>query len=114
MSRNNYNLSGLNDEQVLSARAKYGVNKLDYKRENGLLEKVILIAQEPMMILLLVAASIYFLTGNWGDGIFMAVAIIFQASISLYQDSRSKNALDKLKEFSQPNCKVIRNGKRLK
>ncbi|MFZ1790105.1 MAG: cation-translocating P-type ATPase [Saprospiraceae bacterium] len=110
MSRNNYNLSGLNDEQVLSARAKYGVNKLDYKRENGLLETVISIVQEPMMLLLLVAASIYFLSGNWGDGIFMAVAIIFQASISLFQDSRSKNALEKLKDFSQPNCKVIRNG----
>jgi P-type Ca2+ transporter type 2C len=40
----------------------------------------------------------------------LAGAILFQTFISLYQDSRSKNALEKLKDFSQPNCKVIRNG----
>jgi Ca2+-transporting ATPase len=38
------------------------------------------------------------------------VAILFITSISLYQDSRSKNALEKLKDLSQPHCKVIRNG----
>ncbi|MDP3927716.1 MAG: cation-translocating P-type ATPase, partial [Bacteroidota bacterium] len=45
-----------------------------------------------------------------GNGIFMVVAILFIASISLYQDSRSKGALEKLKDLSQPHCKVIRNG----
>ncbi|MGB4774264.1 MAG: cation-translocating P-type ATPase, partial [Daejeonella sp.] len=74
------------------------------------LDTVKRIAKDPMMILLLVAATIYFISGKTGDGIFLAVAIVFQTSISLYQYSRSKNALDKLKDFSQPNCKVIRNG----
>ncbi|TAD81544.1 MAG: cation-translocating P-type ATPase [Bacteroidetes bacterium] len=64
-----------------------------------------------MMILLLVAATIYFMSGKLGDGLFLTAAIVFQTSISLYQYSRSKNALEKLKDFSQPNCKVIRNGK---
>ncbi|MEB2784127.1 hypothetical protein [Algoriphagus persicinus] len=63
-----------------------------------------------MSIILLVAASIYFISGNTGDGIYLVVAIIFITSISLFQDSRSKNALEKLKDFSQPACKVIRNG----
>ncbi len=62
------------------------------------------------MILLLVASSIYFISGKIGDGFFLVAAILFQASISLYQDSRSKNALEKLKDLSQPGCKVIRNG----
>ena len=46
-----------------------------------------------------------------GYGIFIAVAILFQTSISLYQFSRRKNALEKLKDLLQHNCKVIRNGK---
>lgn len=54
---------------------------------------------------------IYFISGETGNGIFMVMAILFIASISLYQDSRSKNALEKLKDLSQPHCKVIRNGK---
>ncbi|UTA67959.1 cation-translocating P-type ATPase [Emticicia sp. 21SJ11W-3] len=110
MPANNFNIQGLTDEQVLKAREAYGINQLSYKKENTFLENLLGIFKEPMLILLLVAASIYLISGNVGDAIFMTCAIIFQISISLYQDSRSKNALEKLKALSQPNCKVIRNG----
>jgi len=110
MPVNQFNISGLSNEQVVVAREKYGLNKLDYKTENSFLVTVFNLAKEPMMLLLLVAASIYFISGKIGDGIFLTAAIIFQTAISLYQNSRSKNALEKLKAFSQPNCKVIRNG----
>lgn len=111
MSPNHFNISGLNSEQVILARAKYGDNKLDYKQENTFFDTLKRILKEPMIILLLVASSIYFITGKTGDGIFLAFAILFQTSISLYQYSRSQNALEKLKDLSQPNCKVIRNNK---
>ena len=64
-----------------------------------------------MVILLLVTSSIYFIVGNIGDGIFLAAAILLVSAISLYQDSRSRDALEKLKIISQPHCNVIRNGK---
>ncbi|MFZ4477738.1 MAG: cation-translocating P-type ATPase, partial [Saprospiraceae bacterium] len=110
MTANNFNILGLTNEQVVLAREQFGENRLDYKKDNGFWDTVKRIAQDPMMILLLVASSIYFISGKMGDGIFLTVAIVFQTSISLYQYSRSKNALEKLKDFSQPNCKVIRNG----
>jgi Ca2+-transporting ATPase len=110
MPANEFNIQGLTSQQVLRAREKYGSNRLSYKKENGLIAILRRVAGEPMTILLLVAASIYFISGKTGDGIFMVAAIIFQASISLYQSSRSNNALEKLKDFSQPVCKVIRNG----
>jgi Ca2+-transporting ATPase len=64
-----------------------------------------------MVILLLVASSIYFISGKPTDGVFLASAIVLVSLISSYQDSRSRNALEKLKDFTQPKCKVIRNGK---
>jgi Ca2+-transporting ATPase len=67
------------------------------------------IFNEPMVILLLVAATIYFITGNFGDGLFLAGAILLVAAISLYQDARSRQALEKLEEFTLPFCKVVRN-----
>jgi Ca2+-transporting ATPase len=94
---NDFNVTGLTNEQVTAARKKFGVNKLDYKKENTLFDTINRVATEPMMILLLVAASIYFISGKIGDGIFLLAAIVFQTSISLYQYSRSKNALEKLK-----------------
>lgn len=110
MPENHFNIPGLTNEQVLAARAKTGQNKLDFKKESGFWDAVKRLAKEPMMILLLAAASIYFISGKLGDGIFLVAAIVFQASISLFQYSRSKNALDKLKDLSKPKCKVIRNG----
>ena len=111
MSVKHFSIVGLTNEQVISAREKFGRNKLDYKKGNEFLDTVKRIVKDPMMVLLLAASSIYFISGKTGDGIFLAVAIVFQTSISLYQYSRSKNALEKLKDFSQPNCKVIRNAK---
>jgi Ca2+-transporting ATPase len=110
MPANHFNIEGLSSEEVIRSREKFGPNKLDYKKENTFLDAVVRIAKDPMIILLLVAASIYFISGQVGDGIFLVAAIVLIASISLYQDSRSKNALEKLKDYSQPKCKVIRNG----
>ncbi|MDL5512392.1 cation-translocating P-type ATPase [Arenibacter sp. M-2] len=105
-----FGIKGLTDEEVKNSGKKYGKNSLSYKKENGFFDALKSIAQEPMLILLMVASSIYFITGNNGDGIFMVVAIILVASISLYQDSKSRMALEKLKNLTQPNSQVIRNG----
>ena len=102
MPANNFDTKGLTNEQVLIARKKYGNNQLDYKKENGFLEAIKSLAKEPMIILLLVASFIYFISGDTGDGIFLASAIVLIDIISLYQNSRSRNALEKLKNFTQP------------
>lgn len=110
MSVDHFDIQGLNAAQVREAREKYGSNRLTYKKESGLLHAIKSIIKEPMVILLLVTSSIYFITGNTEDGIFLACAIVLVAGISLYQDSRSRNALEKLKAYSQPGSKVVREG----
>jgi len=110
MSITNFNIKGLTDSEVLASRKKFGSNILESKKKNHFLEAIKGLAKEPMVILLLVAATLYFFTGNTGDGIFLAAAILLVAAISLYQDAKTHNALEKLKELSQPHCKVIRNG----
>jgi Ca2+-transporting ATPase len=103
-------IQGLTSQQVLESRKQHGRNRLDYKHENGFVEAVKGLVKEPMVVLLLVASVIYFISGKVGDGIFLAFAIVLVATISLYQDSRSRNALEKLKNFTQPTVKVIREG----
>ncbi len=110
MSINQFGVKGLDSNQVNLSREKFGSNRLDYKKENTFLNVLFRVVKEPMTILLLVASAIYFISGETGNGVFMVVAILFIASISLYQDSRSKNALERLKDLSQPHCQVIRDG----
>ena len=113
MSTNNFDIKGLTDQEVIASRGKFGSNDLKFKKENGAIEALKSLAKEPMITLLIVASLIYFISGQIGDALFLLSAIIIVSVISLYQDSRSRNALQKLKDFSQPNCKVIRNGKNI-
>ena len=110
MQPNNFNINGLTESEVLVAGEKHGFNRLNYKRETGFFDALKNLIKEPMVILLLVASSVYFISGDIGNGVFLASAIVLVAGISLHQDSRSRNALAKLKDFTRPTCKVIRNG----
>lgn len=110
MSASNPSISGLSDSEVLQSRTKNGSNSLEHQEKNHLLHALLEMIQEPMFLLLVAAATVYFITGDYGDGIFMACAILLVSAISLYQESRSRNAIDALKKLSQPKSKVIRNG----
>ncbi len=110
MPENNFDIKGLTDEQVLVSREKFGKNTLGFNKENTLIDALKSLAKEPMILILLLASIIYFISGEIGDALFLSSAIIIVSIISFYQDSRSKNALQKLKNFTKPNCKVVRNG----
>lgn len=102
--------SGLTYEEVEASRKVHGTNELVSTTENRLLAIIKNLLHEPMVLLLLLASTIYFITGEYGEGIFMVVAIALVSAISLYQEARSTDALSKLKEYLKPNCKVLREG----
>ena len=97
MPVNIFDITGLTDDQIELSLKKFGRNVVSYKKENRFFNTVKRVAKDPMMLLLLTASAIYFINGKIGDGIFLTIAIVFQTSISLYQYSRSKNAIEKLK-----------------
>lgn len=105
-----HDVKGLDAYQVLESRKIYGANSLNHKKENGFWRAMKSLLKEPMVILLFVASAIYFMNREFGDGLFLATAIILVSVISLYQDSRSRNALAQLKQLTKPDGKVIRDG----
>lgn len=80
MPTSSSNIKGLSAAEVLLSRKKHGPNSVDYKEENGFLQALKSIAKEPMVLLLLFTAAIYFISGKTGDGIFMAAAILLVAN----------------------------------
>ncbi len=104
------NITGLTDEELASSLKKFGSNRFDFKKENEFIAALKSLLKEPMVILLFVTSLIYFISGSYGDGIFLAVAILLVAAISIFQDKRSRDALENLKDFSKPRSRVIRNG----
>lgn len=105
---NPFPFTGLTQEQVIALRKKFGINKIESKSESPFWHALKGAVAEPMFILLVAAAVIYFILGEYSDGWFMSGAIILVSAISIYQDNRSRNALNALKEFTQSHATVIR------
>ena len=106
-------LSGLTYEEVQNRRKQFGTNAVEDGKKGHFWQIVREIVLEPMFIILLVAAAIYFVVGQYSEGIIMLVAICFVTGISIYQENRSKGAVEALKKLSTPRANVIRNGQRI-
>ena len=90
-------------------RQKFGTNASSGKETNTIWKSLKDTVAEPMFVLLAAATIIYFATGDFADGGFMLAAIILVSAISFYQDSRSRKALQALKDFTRTKTKVLRN-----
>ncbi len=103
---------GLSEAEVKASRETWGRNLLTYHegRAWAILKGVLL---DPMMILLMIACSIYFFTGKPNEGVIMAVALAFIAAISIYQSFRTERAMKVLSKLSQPYSRVIRDGRKI-
>jgi len=104
------NNTGLNSEQVTSSRQRNGSNAIELQEDRVFWHVLKEVALEPMFILLLAACIIYFLVGQYQEGIIMLVSIFIVSGISLLQEYRSQNAVQALKKLSAARAKVMRNG----
>lgn len=102
--------NGLTTEQITNSRLKHGSNTLDLKEDRVLGQVLKEVAFEPMFILLLAACIIYFMVGQFKEGIIMGVSIFIVAGISLFQEYRSKNAVKALNKLSAAKATVMRSG----
>lgn len=111
MYTDSFGYHGLTNNQVYSARNKYGNNVQNFKQENTLWISLKGLLRDPMVILLFLTACIYFINRKFGDSFFLTSALVLECAMSLYQDTRSRNVLEKLRGITQPKSKVIRAGK---
>lgn len=110
---NHYTKDELSEEDVEKSRTLHGSNVLTDNNNSGLLEIIKEILSEPLFILLVFTSVIYFTVGEYKEGIIMIIALLFVAGISLFQEARSRGAIDSLKKLSSPKVKVIRSGKKI-
>ena len=102
---------GLTKEEVINSKEKYGVNKLEEKKKQPLILKILSIFKEPMFLLLIIAASIYFIVDEYRDGIIMLIFVLAICLIEYIQETKTDKALEELNKLSALNVKVIREGK---
>lgn len=104
-------MHGLTSLQARKLQEKYGKNELIQQRKKTFLGKVFHIISEPMFLLLIGAAIIYFILGEPRDGAVMLIFVIGIISIDIIQEWKTDNTLSALKDLSAPHVKVIRDGR---
>ncbi len=102
---------GLTTAEAQENVEKYGMNSLETKKERPLFLKILLIFREPMFLLLLIAASVYFLLGEVKDGSIMLVFVALIAGIEIFQERKTDKTLAALKDLTSPHVQVLRDGK---
>lgn len=108
-----YNLGGLNSEEVEKLQKKYGMNELVSQEKPNVLKKFLGVFKEPMFLLLLIAATVYFLLGAPKDGAIMLVFVGFVASITFIQEWKTEKTMNALKDLTSPKVNTLRNGKNI-
>lgn len=108
-----HNLQGLSPGDVARMQQIHGRNTFGALPGHRLLKVSGTIIREPMFILLAVACLLYFIIGSAGEGAMMAIAITIISAISFYREMRSERALKALKQLTDPQAKVIREGRKI-
>lgn len=103
--------TGLTSEEAHHLQIEYGKNELTPQKKESFFLKVCHIVCEPMFLLLIVAAVIYFILGEPRDGAIMLVFVIGIISIDVIQEWKTDKTLNALKDLSAPHITVIRDGK---
>ncbi|MEG1560089.1 MAG: cation-translocating P-type ATPase [Clostridia bacterium] len=102
---------GLSENEAKARLLTYGKNELNPEKKESFFRKAFHIISEPMFILLIVAAVIYFILGEARDGAIMFIFVIGMILIDVIQEWKTDKTLNALKNLSAPCVKVIRDGK---
>ena len=110
-------LQGLNDEEVLDNRQKFGDNKIIEAEPETFLDKFKDSFGDPMIKLLIAIACIMAIMAflgyaEWGELIGIVISVLLVTGISAKTEMSSDNEYRKLKDGTKKElCKVYRNGK---
>ena len=110
MTDNRSNMAGLTTAEAKRLQEQYGKNELEQQKKESFFRKTLHIICEPMFLLLIVAAVIYFILGEPRDGAIMLIFVVGIISIDIIQEWKTDKTLNALKDLSAPHITVIRDG----
>lgn len=107
---------GIEDTQGLSAagvetsRQRYGFNELAEAPPTPLWKKFLAQFQELVIGILIVAAIISGLMGEWTDALAILAIVLLNGILGFFQEQKAERALAALQQLSSPMAKVMRDG----
>ena len=101
---------GLSSAEAAARLERDGPNLLPQPERRAWLMIIFNILREPMLLLLLAAATIYLLLGDPGEAAALGASVLIVIAITAYQEQKTERALQALREMSSPRARVLRDG----
>ena len=105
---------GLTTKEVEDKLRQEGYNELPGSKSRNWCKLIWDVISEPMFILLVSCAVIYFFLGDLQEAIVLTASVVIVISIELFQEHKTEKALEALKNLSSPRALVIRNGEQIR
>ncbi len=115
--------NGISEAEAQKRLEENGPNKLAEGKKTTLLQRFLSQLVNPMIIVLLVAAAINFVTvilerlqghnESFAECIIIIAVVLLNAILGVVQEGRAEKAIEALKEMTASTCKVLRDGKLL-
>ncbi|MGH4050227.1 MAG: calcium-translocating P-type ATPase, PMCA-type [Clostridium sp.] len=103
---------GLSSSEIEKRLAKYGLNEFTKQEKGSIWDSIKEAITEPMMVILLAAAVISALVGEFHDAIGIVCAVAIGIGIGIFTEGKSQKAADALSKMTENiEVKVLRNGK---
>jgi Ca2+-transporting ATPase len=103
-------LPGLSESEARLRLASDGPNELRSEQRFTWLTTAWNVLRQPMLLLLVAAATIYLSLGDRVEAMLLVASIVVVIGIELYQEVRTDRALRALRDLSSPRALVIRDG----
>lgn len=102
--------SGLNSEQLLKNRERFGYNTLSEEKGRGYLMLFLSQFQSPLIYILALAALLSFLFGQKSDPLVILSVVLINAVMGMVQEGKAEKAIKMLKQLSSDTTRVFREG----
>jgi Mg2+-importing ATPase len=104
----NSSKNGLSDKEVESRLSQYGLNDIPKRRQRTALHLFVSQLQDLLVIALIIAAAVSFLTGGEIEGIIIAAIVAVNILVGFMQEYKSEKALQKLAVLINYRVRVVR------
>ncbi len=101
---------GLDSREAQTRRTLYGANVLDEGKKRPLWLRIVDQIKNPMILVLIAAAVISGLFGEWVDMLIIFAVVALNTVMGIAQEGKADAAIEALKSMSAPTAKVRRNG----
>ncbi|RZS95254.1 cation-translocating P-type ATPase [Cecembia calidifontis] len=103
-------VKGLTSAEASENLKNYGYNELPSAKPKNVWQIALEVIKEPMFLLLISCSLLYFVLGDYTEGIILFCWVFIIIFITFYQHRKTEKSLAALKQLSSPRALVIRDG----